>query len=187
MRNVSMMIGLVFLLALAACSGVAENSSSNKQMANEASNEQVSDSKNSTEAGDAMESSDEEGEKEDKMSEPALEIAITEESPDEEGDHGDHHAADLDILLDADEMDPTLLTTSVKEEMQALTEANVRFEYWKEGDDQHTYTDAEENDEGMYDGKVEISEPGTYMLKVHVEKGEDLHTHQAFVLDVKEK
>ena len=179
-----MTIGLVFLLALAACSGTGENSSSNEKMAIEASEEKVNDSKNSTEAGDVMESSDEE---EDEMSEPAWEIVITEESSDDEGDHGDHHAADLDIMLDADEMDPTLLKTSVIEEMQGLPEANVRFEYWKEGEEQHTYTDAEENGEGMYDGKVEISEPVTYMLKVHVEKGEDLHTHRAFVLDVKEK
>ncbi|WP_169525212.1 FixH family protein [Pseudalkalibacillus hwajinpoensis] len=184
MKKVSLMIGIVFLLALAACSDTAENSSSNDTMVNETSGEQMNNNaKNSTEAGDAMESNAEDEE----TSEPTLDIAITEDSSDDEGDHGDHHGAELGIMLEADETSSTLLTTTITEGEQSLTEANVRFEYWGEGEEQHTYTDAEEKGEGMYEGKVEISEPGTYMLKVHVEKGEELHTHKPFLLNVTEQ
>ncbi|MCA0173898.1 FixH family protein [Bacillus sp. RAR_GA_16] len=77
--------------------------------------------------------------------------------------------------------------TTVTESEQPLTEANVRFEYWKEGEEKHTYTDTEENSEGMYEGTTEMSDPGTYKLKVHVEKGEELHTHKPYVLEVAEK
>ncbi|MBN8209068.1 FixH family protein [Bacillus sp. NTK071] len=184
MKKVSLVIGIVFLLALAACSGTADNSLSNDTMANETSEEQMNNNdNNSTEAGEAMESNDEVEE----MSGPTLDIVITENSSDDEGDHGDHHGSELGIMLKADEMDSTLLTTTVTEGKQSLTEANVRFEYWEEGEEQHTYTDAEEKGEGMYEGKIEISEPRTYMLKVHVEKGEELHTHKPYVLNVTEK
>ncbi|MYL65062.1 hypothetical protein GLW07_17020 [Bacillus hwajinpoensis] len=118
-----------------------------------------------------------------------IEIKISEDQSDdrehEEGhEHG--HGGHVSISLKNDEVDPTGLVTTITEAEEPLTEANVRFEYWIEGEKKHTYTDADENSEGVYEGISEISEPGTYTLKVHVEKGEELHT-QPYVLEVAEK
>ncbi|MGB8000452.1 MAG: FixH family protein, partial [Anaerobacillus sp.] len=177
-----------FLLALAACSGTSENSS-NGSSSETSSNEQMnSESMNESEAGDAMENEEAAVSQEDSEgADSSLTIMIKEEDSDDHNEHGEDHGAEIGISLQNDEMDPTLLMTEIQKGDQPLTEGDVRFEYWKEGEEKHIYTDTEEKGEGMYEGMAEISEPGTYNLKVHVEKGEELHTHKPYVLEVTEK
>ena len=183
MKKGAVTIGIACLLALGACSETGNNAASGT---GETSSEEMS-SVNSEEAGSPVES---DGEGAEEATDAGIEIKISEDQADdgeqEEGhEHG--HGGNVSISLKNDEMDPAVLVTTVTEAEQPLTEANVRFEYWIEGEEKHTYTDAEENSEGMYEGTSEISEPGTYMLKVHVEKGEELHTHKPYVLEVAEK
>ncbi|WP_347551533.1 FixH family protein [Pseudalkalibacillus hwajinpoensis] len=142
---------------------------------------------NEEETGDAMvrEAAQAEDESEKSMSEPSLKKEIMEEISD--GHHEDHHRPELNTMLENDTQDPAVLMTEVLEDGHQLVEADVRFEYWKEGEEKHTYTDAEEMGEGMYEAKIEIPEPRTYNMKVHVEKGEQLHSHKPYVLKVTEK
>lgn len=188
MKRIPLIIGLAFLLALAACSGASENSS-NGSSSETSSNEQMnSESMNESEAGDAMgneEAAESQADREDTDS--SFDIMINEASSDMDAEHSEDHGAEIGIALQHDEMDPTLLMTEIQKGDQPLTEGDVRFEYWKEGEEKHIYTDTEEQGEGMYEGMAEISEPGTYNLKVHVEKGEELHTHKPYVLEVTEK
>ncbi|WLR58915.1 FixH family protein [Guptibacillus hwajinpoensis] len=175
MKRISLTIGLTCLLALGACSGTGDEATN--------SSEEVSQSSmNSEETGSMSKNEEAESSEEEQMEESSLKIMITEEKTEEHESHGAH----VSISLENDEMNPVVLMTKIAEEEELLTEANVRFEYWKEGEEKHTYTDTEENGEGMYEGTTEISEPGTYKLKVHVEKGEELHTHKPYVLEVTE-
>ncbi|WP_283152790.1 FixH family protein [Guptibacillus hwajinpoensis] len=174
-KRLSLTIGLASLLALGACSGTGDDATN--------SGEEVSDSSmNSEETGSMSKNEEAESSEEEQMNESSFKVMISEEKTDEHEGHGAH----VSISLENDEMNPGVLKTTITEEEELLTEANVRFEYWKEGEEKHTYTDTEENGEGMYEGTTEISEPGTYKLKVHVEKGEELHTHKPYVLEVTE-
>ena len=180
MKKSSVAVGLACLVALGACSG-PDDSDTGK-----ASNEEMSHtSATNNEANTAVEK---EGGVAEEAGDAGFKIRMTEDQSDEsehEEEHG--HGGHVGISLQNDEVDPTVLITTVTESEQPLTEANVRFEYWKEEEEKHTYSDAEENSEGMYEGATEISDPGTYKLKVHVEKGEELHTHKPYVLEVAEK
>lgn len=59
-----------------------------------------------------------------------------------------------------------------------ITEAEVRFEVWKDGEEKHTFLDANEKEEkGKYMVMHSFEESGLYHVKLHVVKG-DLHTHK---------
>ncbi|MDO6654713.1 FixH family protein [Anaerobacillus sp. 1_MG-2023] len=175
MKRLSLTMGLTCLLALGACSGTGDGSSGG--------NDAISSSMNSEETGSMSKNEEAESSEEEQMDESSLKVMISEEKTDEHEGHGAH----VSISLKNNEINPGVLMTTITEEEELLTEANVRFEYWKEGEEKHTYTETEENGEGMYKGRSEISDLGTYKLKVHVEKGEELHTHKAYVLEVTEK
>ncbi|MGE6204462.1 FixH family protein [Guptibacillus hwajinpoensis] len=167
MKRLSLTIGLTCLLALGACSGTGDDATN--------SSEEMSHSSMNSEETGSMSKNEE--------AESSFKVMISEEKADEHEGHGAH----VSISLENDEMNPGVLKTTITEEEELLTEANVRFEYWKEGEEKHTYTETEEKGEGMYEGTSEISEPGMYKLKVHVEKGEELHTHKPYVLEVTEE
>ncbi|MGG0740962.1 FixH family protein [Niallia taxi] len=67
----------------------------------------------------------------------------------------------------------------------ALTDAKVGFETWKEGDTTHPYFDAVESDNGHYQSQLLFEEPGEYTVKVHVEKG-SIHEHKEIYFTVGE-
>lgn len=182
MKKSAVAVGLACFVALGACSGPGESTTNGSE---KASNEEMSSTSVNGSAGSAVEK---EGDGAEKTVDGGIKIMISEAQSDE-GEHedGHGHGGHVSISLKNDEMDPAVLMTTVTESEQPLTEANVRFEYWKEGEEKHTYTDTEENSEGMYEGTTEMSDPGTYKLKVHVEKGEELHTHKPYVLEVAEK
>ncbi|WP_273833797.1 FixH family protein [Guptibacillus sedimenti] len=179
MKKGPIALGMACLLALGACSdpgnGAGTGGTSSKEMS----------SVNSEETGSTVESN---GEGVGETTDAGIEIKISEDQADDrEHEEGHGHGGHVSISLKNDVMDPALLVTTVTEAGESLTEANVRFEYWIEGEEKHTYTDADENSEGVYEGISEISEPGTYKLKVHVEKGDELHAHKPYVLEVAEK
>ncbi|MGG1686591.1 FixH family protein [Pseudalkalibacillus sp. NRS-1564] len=182
MKRLSLTIGITCLLALGACSGAGDEAGGGNDATN-SSEEASQSSMNSEEAGSMSKNEETKSSEEEQMDESSFKVMISEEKTDEHEGHGAH----VSISLENDEMNPGVLMTTITEEEELLTEANVRFEYWKEGEEKHTYTETEENGEGMYEGTSEISDPGTYKLKVHVEKGEELHTHKPYVLEVTEK
>ena len=84
MKRIPLIIGLAFLLALAACSGTSENSS-NGSSSETSSNEQMnSESMNESEAGDAMENEEAAVSQEDSEgADSSLTIMIKEEDSDD--------------------------------------------------------------------------------------------------------
>jgi hypothetical protein len=71
----------------------------------------------------------------------------------------------------------TMLTVHLQKGDSPLSEANVRFEVWKDKEEKHRFIDAEEEKKGKYQASTSFSTAGKYYVKVHVEKGE-LHDHQ---------
>ncbi|USG63944.1 FixH family protein [Brevibacillus ruminantium] len=88
----------------------------------------------------------------------------------------------------ADSIQPnqaTTLTVHLLQENQALTEATVRFEIWREGEEKHAFIDTAEAKPGEYTStNATFPAAGSYSVKVHVEKGE-IHDHNVFTVDVK--
>lgn len=88
---------------------------------------------------------------------------------------------DLMVMLmapdDIKANEEVMLMAHLQKDNKPLSEANVRLEYWQEGQKKHTYIDTKENEKGKYQANVTFSEPGSYHMKVHVKKGE-LHTHK---------
>lgn len=87
--------------------------------------------------------------------------------------HGDHHGSTAEIDFQAIENikmnEETLLSAKVTNEAQPISNANVRFEIWQEGNEKHEFIDAEEKD-GQYQANYSFPEKGKFTVKVHVEK-----------------
>ena len=77
----------------------------------------------------------------------------------------------------------TEMTVVIMDGGQPLTEAEVGFEFWKEGETKHHFIDAAESKEGHYQAALSFQQAGEYTVKVHVEKGE-LHEHKDLFLTV---
>ncbi|MCA0988464.1 FixH family protein [Guptibacillus algicola] len=166
-------VGLSLLLV--AC-GTSEEGA--KESGEETNSEEMKKD-NSGSMNEESDKKDSEGE-EDMASSGSLNVEIMEK----EQDHEAHHGSEVSIKLEGSTENPTELTAIIQMENAAIEGASVRFEYWKEEEEKHVYTDAEEVNPGEYQGKTEIMEEGTYNMKVHVEKGEDLHTHKPYTLKV---
>ncbi|RAL23210.1 FixH family protein [Thermoflavimicrobium daqui] len=70
--------------------------------------------------------------------------------------------------------------TSIKNEQQnykPLEKANVRFEIWQEGKDQHQFVDTKESSPGQYTATYTFLEASKYHIKLHVEK-DKIHEHK---------
>lgn len=65
-----------------------------------------------------------------------------------------------------------------------LENAEVQFEYWKDGSDKHAYSDTAELKPGEYETTLRFDAPGTYRVKLHVEK-EKIHDHTETTVKVK--
>ena len=77
------------------------------------------------------------------------------------------------------------LSTNIEEAEQPFTEAVVRFEIWKDGEEKHHYVDATEfSTKGEYTASYRFDETGHYTVKVHVEK-EEVHAHIETSVEVK--
>ncbi|PLR82256.1 hypothetical protein CVD23_17240 [Bacillus sp. V33-4] len=101
----------------------------------------------------------------------------------------DHHHSSASISISV----PTIvsvnedvdLSANIQSENQPLTQANVRFELWKENEEKHEFIDASEASNGDYFVNTSFSSPGVYHLKIHVEKGEEIHDHKETTVEVK--
>ncbi|SEN59328.1 FixH family protein [Lihuaxuella thermophila] len=96
------------------------------------------------------------------------------------GDHGDHgNGVQLHIQFPSQARSgkPITVIGHVQRDGNPLTDAEVQFEYWKEGEQKHEWTDTAERNPGEYLTTIRFSEPGTYRVKLHVEKGE-IHDHK---------
>lgn len=78
----------------------------------------------------------------------------------------------------------TELTASVTFDHEPLTEANVKFEIWKDNEKKHEFIEATELGKGQYKANYQFSQPGLYHVNIHVEKGE-IHEHQLEKIDVR--
>jgi hypothetical protein len=118
---------------------------------------------------------------------PTLEILVgegqlaTTTNDHEDHSEGDHHHSS--VTINVDELTKfqvnkeEQLSTTILEGDQPFSDATVRFEIWKEGQEHHQYIDAAESTtKGMYTSSYKFDEAGMYKIVVHVEKGE-VHDH----------
>ncbi|MDP5275579.1 FixH family protein [Chengkuizengella axinellae] len=81
--------------------------------------------------------------------------------------------------------DETDLTAHLQQGDQLLIDAKVQFEVWFENNENHEYVDASEEMQGMYKSDYIFTSTGTYNVTIHVEKGEEIHDHKEFKVEVK--
>ncbi|NLP49647.1 FixH family protein [Bacillus sp. RO1] len=107
----------------------------------------------------------------------------------EETDHNEHHGHESSLNMTLNPTDAVkanqeiTLSTEIKEEDVALTDATVRFEIWHEDSEKHEFVDAKEVSDGVYEAKATMKESGLHYVQIHVEKDE-LHEHQQEELEV---
>ncbi|WP_404350351.1 FixH family protein [Sutcliffiella horikoshii] len=107
----------------------------------------------------------------------------------EKTDHDDHHSHESSLNMTLESTDAvkanqeTTLSTEIKQEDTALTDATVRFEIWHEDSEKHEFVDAKEVSDGVYEAKATMKETGLHYVQIHVEKDE-LHEHQQEELEV---
>ena len=94
---------------------------------------------------------------------------------------GDHQSSSVNITFDEltgnQVKTKEQLTTTVQENNQPFSQAMVRFEIWKDGEEHHHYIDATESTtKGTYTSSYKFEEAGMYKIVVHVEK-EEVHDH----------
>lgn len=185
MKKLSLVLGLSLLLAACGASeeGAEEdNGTSNSGKTNsEEMNEENSGSMNDS---GGKKSEDEKSSAGEGESNAADSLMVEILGKVKENENEGHHGSDVSIMLENYSGNPQELTAIVEDGNNAIEGASVRFEYWKEGEEKHIYTDAEEVGTGEYRANIEILDAGTYNMKVHVEKGEDLHAHKPYTLDV---
>ncbi|MBT2758671.1 FixH family protein [Mesobacillus foraminis] len=112
----------------------------------------------------------------------------TSDSGDESHEHGHGHESTVTVdFQSGTELkinEKTNLSVSIQEAGKPLTQAEIRFEIWKEGREKHDFIEAAEAGEGVYEAERTFSESGRYQINVHVTKG-SLHEHQMFTITVK--
>ncbi|MFC4560063.1 FixH family protein [Virgibacillus kekensis] len=102
--------------------------------------------------------------------------------------HGNHHDENnlMVMLMKEDTIQANkeaTLMAHLQKDNKPLTGASVRFEYWMEGQDKHTFVETEEKEAGKYQAKIMFNEPGNYTVKTHVKK-DDLHSHKEETIEV---
>lgn len=123
---------------------------------------------------------------------PVLLLGCTSSTPQEETKNGEneHHSHSEDIvmmLVKPVELQTLELETEIEVNItnsdHPLTDGNVGFEYWQEGDTKHQFIDATETDSGHYSALIPFQQPGEYILKLHLEKDE-IHEHKEWMVTV---
>jgi hypothetical protein len=99
----------------------------------------------------------------------------------EHHNHHGHHHSHVMIALQNEQTyqinTDIALSANVQLDQQPLSEAQVKFEIWKENAEKHEFIDAKEEGNGEYKVVKKFTEPGNYFVKIHVQKG-DIHEHQ---------
>ncbi|GAA4713546.1 FixH family protein [Brevibacillus fulvus] len=78
----------------------------------------------------------------------------------------------------------TVFNTHIMQSDLPLTNAKVRFEIWKEGEEKHSFHEATETGDGNYKLAYRFEQPQLHHLIVHVEKN-SLHGHKKFKINVR--
>lgn len=118
------------------------------------------------------------------IGEGASESAEKAEHEHEECDgHEEHHHAEGFSMHFAAPKDPesgkeTPLVVHLELDGKPLEKAKVRYEIWKDGEEQHDWADAKELKPGEYQGDYTFDEKSTYSIQIHVENDEGLHEHE---------
>lgn len=100
-------------------------------------------------------------------------------------DHEGNVVVDLQSGFDMVVKEETELSVLIKEKGNPLTGAKIRFEIWKEGQEQHEFIDAAEEGNGIYHATKTFDKTGTHLINVHINI-ENLHEHQLFSVSVNE-
>ncbi|WP_160846689.1 FixH family protein [Pontibacillus yanchengensis] len=101
-----------------------------------------------------------------------------EEGSSEESDHGEGGIV-AHVMLD-DKLpvnEEVTLVGHLQKDNEPLTEAEIQFEVWKNGDEKHEYVDAKEGKQGEYSVAYTFKEQGEYHVNLHYKKG-DMHSHK---------
>lgn len=124
---------------------------------------------------------------------PKKEIIIGEGGDYDQEGHDDHdhgfHTEGFDLhFMEPENIvagEETELMTHITIDEDGLTDAKVRYEIWKNEDEDNTdWIDAKENSSGEYTANYSFEETGTYHIQVHVEDDEDLHEHAEYEIEV---
>jgi hypothetical protein len=109
------------------------------------------------------------------------EAEVSHESDSEEEEEHHHGHAEVSIHLMKPENvgagEQTELTASIEKSESPLSEAQVRYEIWLDGQEKHEWVNTEESEEGTYKGTYEFADKGMYYITVHVENDEGVHEH----------
>ncbi|HWO75297.1 MAG TPA: FixH family protein [Bacillus sp. (in: firmicutes)] len=100
----------------------------------------------------------------------------------------DHHA-DTDIAIHFMNTafsvnSETELLVHLSKEEEPYTEAEVRFEVWLDGTEQHAWIDASETNPGEYAATHQFDTAGTYNVVIHVEHEDGTHIHSEETITV---
>lgn len=122
---------------------------------------------------------------------PKKEFKVGDVEADEHDDHGDHDHGDDSDGVSIHLMEPDTIvagkhaewTVHLEQDGNPLTEARVRFEYWKTDEEKHEFVKTTEGEAGEYTAELHFAKSGEYQLTVHVEKGE-LHEHKEETIEV---
>ena len=106
----------------------------------------------------------------------------------EDHNHHDHHS-DTNIVVHLNNSvfpvnKESELMVHLSKEGAPYTEARVRFEVWREGEEQHAWIEAAETTSGAYAATHQFDSPGTYLLVTHVEHEDGTHIHSEETLTV---
>ncbi|MGR3763456.1 FixH family protein [Rossellomorea sp. NS-SX7] len=124
---------------------------------------------------------------------PKTEIAIGEVHEEGHGgeggdDHHGHHENTVTIhLMKPDPIkanEEAEWNVQVEDEGNALEDAEVRLEIFKEGQEKHEWVDLAADEAGIYNGSYAFPEKGKYNVQVHVTKGEEIHEHTMQTVEV---
>lgn len=102
----------------------------------------------------------------------------------EEHSHGGELLIVLNNSNEFKANEETRLSTEVKVDDKALSEADITFEVWEGEEGKPQWIDAKEEGNGSYAASITFPKAGSYHVQVHVKKDE-LHDHKVFMIDVK--
>ncbi|MBT2687504.1 FixH family protein [Bacillus sp. ISL-47] len=101
--------------------------------------------------------------------------------------HSHGHDGEVSIELKTSDhvhaKEQTDLSVMLDKEGKPLTEAKVKLEISLDGSTPE-WVNLNESEEGEYTADHQFSETGTYIITIHVEKGDDLHEHTETKLTV---
>lgn len=81
----------------------------------------------------------------------------------------------------------TELEVNITMDEDVLGDASVRYEIWKENEEDNTdWVEATESNPGSYVADYIYEGPGTYHIQVHAEDAADIHEHLEYEVHVKE-